>query len=152
MKKCKKCGWENADSLSICEKCYGLLDDEKSGETAEKFFAKLERREKIKAIINYSLIVIYFIIVAPLYVITVKEIGSLGVALVLFFFYLLMPIFFYTSIFHPDTLFELSYTHIISNIHDAQPSDWFYTTTTWSAYIFLGLGIFMAVKLYLEVI
>ena len=152
MKKCKKCGWENADILSVCENCYGLLDDERSGETAEKFFKKLERKEKIKAIINYSLIVIYFIIVAPLFVITVKTIGSLGVALVLFFFYLLMPVFFYTSVFHPDILFELTYMHMISNIHDAQPSDWFYTTASLTAYLFLALGIFVAVMLYVKVV
>ncbi len=152
MKKCKKCGWENSDSLSVCENCYGLLDDEKSAETSEVFFKRLERKEKITATINYALIILYFIIVAPLFVITMREIGSLGIALVLFFFYLIIPVYFYTAIFHPDILFELSYVHIISNIHDAQPSDWFYTTTAWSAYFCLGIGIFMAVKLYLEVI
>lgn len=153
MKKCKKCGYENPNSLNVCEKCYNILDNEISKETSEKFFKKLELKEKIIKIINYALLIIYFMVVAPLFYISVKAMGSLGAGLVLFFLLLvIIPVMYYTSLFHPDTLFELTYFNVISNIHDAQPSDWYYTTTSLTAYLFLGLGIFMTVKIFLEVI
>lgn len=153
MKKCKKCGCENPNTANVCEKCYNILDDEISKETSEKFFKKLERKEKIINIINYALLVIYFIIVAPLFYISAKAMGSLGAGLVLFFLLLvIIPVMFYTSIFHPDILFEITYTNVISNIRDAQPSDWYYTTTSISAYLFLGLGIFIIAKIFFEVI
>ena len=152
MKKCKKCEYENISSATVCENCYSPLEDEISSETSEAFFKKLDRKEKIINFINYSLLVLYFIIVVPLYVISVKEIGHLGVGIFLFIFLLFMPIAFYLSLFHPDILFEISYTHMISNISDAQPSDWFYTTTKWSGYLFLGLGVFVILKLYFGLI
>lgn len=153
MKKCKKCGCENPNNVNVCENCYNILDDEISKETSEKFFKKLERKEKIINIINYALLVIYFIIVAPLFYISAEAMGSLGAGLVLFFLLLvIIPVMFYTSVFHPDILFELTYTNVISNIRDAQPSDWYYTTTSISAYLFLGLGIFLIVKLYFGVL
>lgn len=152
MKKCKKCGFENANIATVCENCYSPVEDEISSETSEVFFRKLERKEKIINFINYSLLVLYFIIVAPLYVISIKEIGHLGLGLGLFFILLFMPIAFYLSLFHPDILFEMSYTNVISNISDAQPSDWFYTTTKWSGYLFLGLGVFIIAKIYLGLI
>lgn len=151
MKKCKKCGCENSNSRMVCEKCYSFLGDEKSGETSETFFKKLERKEKIINLINYLLIALYFIIVTPLFILSARAMESLGAGIVIFFFLLILPIMFYMSIFHPDVLFELSYMHMISNIDDAQPSDWFYITTRWSAYLFLGLGIFIMVWLYCEV-
>ena len=153
MKKCKKCGCENPNNVNVCENCYNILDDEISKETSEKFFKRLERKEKIISIINYALLLIYFIIVAPLFYISVQAMGSLGAGLVLFFLLLvIIPVMFYTSIFHPDILFELTYTNVISNVSDAQPSDWYYTTTSISAYLFLGLCIFLIVKLYFGVI
>lgn len=152
MKKCKKCGFENPNSNSTCENCYGVLDGEISEETSEKFFKKLERKEKIINFINYSLLVIYFIVVLSLFVVTVKAMGSLGAGLVLFsLLIVIIPVMFYTSIFHPDALFEITYVNTISNISDVQPSDWYYTTTMWSAYLFLGFGVFLVLKLYFEV-
>ena len=149
MKKCKKCGYENSDNMTVCESCYSHLDDEKSGETSEKFFKKLERKEKIKKTINYALLVIYFLIVAPLFFISAQIIGNIGLALLLFLFLLIIiPVMFYTSLFHPDTLFMFTYFNMISNIEETKPSDWFYTSTEISAYIFLILGIFLIVRLY----
>lgn len=151
MKICKKCGYENSDSLNTCENCYALLDDEKSKATSEAFFKKLDRKEKIKNIINYSLLLIYFLIVIPLYAVFVSKTGNFGVSLLLFcLFFIVIPVGYYTSVFKPDILFELSYTNVISNIADAKPSDWYYTTTLWSAYILLGFGVFIAVMLYLN--
>lgn len=153
MKQCKKCGYENPNSVNICEKCYNILDNEISKETSEKFFKKLEIKERIINIINYSLLVIYFIIVAPLFFVSVKAMGSLGAGLVLFFLLLVIfPVMYYTSLFHPDILFEITYINAISNISDAQPSDWYYTTTKWTAYLILGIGIFIIAKIYFEVI
>lgn len=152
MKKCKKCGCENPNSVTVCENCYSILDNEKSQETSEKFFKKLERKEKIINIINYFLLVLYFIIVTPLFFISAKAMGSFGAGLLFFFLLLvLIPLTFYASLFHPDFLFEITYMNVISNISDAQPSDWYYTTTTWSSYLILGLGIFMIVRIYLSV-
>ena len=149
MKKCRKCGCENPDNMMVCENCYSHLGEERSEETSEKFFKKLERKEKIKKAINYALLVIYFLIVAPLYYMTVKITGSIAIALIMFCFLLiLIPVMFYTSLFHPDTLFMLTYFHMISNIEEAEPSDWFYISTGISAYVLLGLGIFIIVKLY----
>ncbi len=153
MKKCNKCGYENPNTESVCENCYSVLDNKISEETSEEFFKKLERKEKIIKIINYVLLIIYFIVVAPLFFISAKAMGSFGAGLIFFFLlFVLIPVMFYASIFHPDALFELTYMNVISNISDAQPSDWFYTTTKWTAYLFLGLGIFMIVKIYFVVI
>ena len=153
MKKCKKCGCENPNSVNVCENCYNVLDNEISKETSEKFFEKIERKEKIINFINYLLLAVYFIVVIPLFYITAKETGNLGVSLVLFsLLIIVIPVLYYTSIFHPDILFEITYMHVISNIDDAQPSDWFYTSSKWTAYIFLGLGIFLIVKLYLGIV
>jgi len=153
MKKCNKCGYENPNRVSVCEKCYGVLDNKISQETSDAFFKKLERKEKIIKIINYALLIIYFIVIAPLFFVSAKAMGSFGAGLIFFFLlFVLIPVLYYASIFHPDALFELTYMHVISNISDAQPSDWFYTTTKWTAYLFLGLGIFMIVKVYFAVI
>ena len=153
MKKCKECGYENPNSVSVCEECYSVLDDEISEETSEEFFKKLERKEKIIHVIHYALLVIYFIVVVPLFFISAKAMGHFGAGLILFFLLLvLIPVMFYASIFHPDALFELTYMNAISNISDAEPSDWYYITTKWTAYLFLGLGIFIVAKIYFTVI
>lgn len=153
MKKCKKCGYENPDNMTVCENCYSHLDDESSGETSEKFFKKLERKEKIKKVINYALLVAYFLIVTPLFLISSHMMGSLGIALLLFVFLLIIiPVMFYTSLFHPDTLFMFTYFHMISNIEETEPSDWFYISTAISAYAFLILGLFIIIKLYFELV
>lgn len=153
MKKCHKCGTENPNSVNICENCYNILNDEVSNHTSEDFFKKVERKDRIVNIINYILLILYFIIVVPLFYISVKTIGSFGVGLVFFFLLIvIIPVMFYASIFHPDILFELSYMNVISNIKDANPSDWFYLSTQWAAYLFLGLGVFIIVKIFFEVI
>lgn len=153
MKKCNKCGYENPNRVSVCEKCYGVLDNTIIEETSEKFFKKLERKEKVIKIINYALLIIYFIVVAPLFIVSAKTMGSIGAGLIFFFLlFVLIPVMFYASIFHPDALFELTYMNVISNVSDVQPSDWFYTTTKWTAYLFLGIGIVMIVKIYFAVI
>lgn len=152
MKKCKKCGYENLNSINVCENCYNVLDNKPSDETSEKFFKKLERKEKIINMINISLLILYFIIVLPMFYFSVKTMGHLGSGLVLFFLIIvIIPVLYYTSIFHPDALFEITYTNAISNISDAQPSDWYYTTTKWSAYLFLAFGIFIIAKIYFDV-
>ena len=119
----------------------------------QRFILVIAPKERIINIINYSLLVIYFIIVAPLFFVSVKAMGSLGAGLVLFFLLLVIfPVMYYTSLFHPDILFEITYMNAISNISDAQPSDWYYTTTKWTAYLILGIGIFIIAKIYFEVI
>ncbi len=153
MKKCKKCGFENSDNLTVCESCYSHLGDEKSKDTSENFFKKLERKEKITRIVNYSLLIVYFAIVTPLFFISAHIMGSLALALLLFSFLLIIiPVMFYTSLFHPDTIFMFTYFNMISNIGEAKPSDWFYISTAISAYIFLILGIFLIVRLYFGLI
>lgn len=153
MKKCSKCGYENSNRVSVCEKCYGVLDNTIIEETSEEFFQKLERKERVIKFTNYALLFIYFIVVAPLFIVSANAMGSLGAGLIFFFLlFVLIPVLFYASIFHPDALFELTYMNVISNISDAQPSDWFYITTKWTAYLFLGIGIVMIAKIYFTVI
>jgi len=92
-------------------------------------------------------------VVIPLFILSAKAMGHLGAGLILFFLFLvLVPVVFYVSIFHPDALFELTYMSAISNISEAQPSDWYYITTKCSAYILLVLGIGMIVKIFFTVI
>lgn len=153
MKKCKKCGWENPNNINVCEQCYNILGKEINEEAGEKFFKKLDKKEKIINILNYALLSIYLIIVIPLFYISAKEIGSVGTNVILFILLIVViPIVFYMSIFHPDILFEISYMNVISNIRDAQPSDWFYITTNWTAYLILACGIFITLRIYFGVI
>ncbi len=152
MKKCKDCGYENPNSANACEHCCSILDDEISEVTTENFFEKRERKEKRISKINYSLLIIYYIVTLVLFFIIAKNemrLEDLGFGLLLFFMlFVVFPVMYYLSVFHPDVIFEFSHMADISNISDVQPSDWFYFTTRLSGYIFLGIGIFICVSYF----
>lgn len=146
MKICPKCNSTYKDDVFMCAECMTTLVDAEinSGELSEKYFEKIEKKEKRINFINKLLIPLYYLIYIPIATVCVIKETDILIVMIIF---ALCPLLYYLSVFKHDSLFYFEHMLKINNIEDAQPSYWYVFTTKLGGYIALIFGIFMAVYL-----
>ena len=148
MKICEKCGFENPDTYKTCGKCYALLGEKSEIVSTDEFFKKLDRKDKIKNIIDIAVMIIYALIYIPFFVLTYKKTDSAELVLYLLILLVLPLLVYYLSVFKADFMFKLHHTHIISDVDSVQPTSWYYTSNKIGGYLVLIIGIVGIIKIY----
>ena len=141
MKKCPKCGTINFDNMTLCENCFAHISEVESESTnvIDKIMLKEEKNEKFRQVFHIMLVVIYYAVYIPLFIICFKKSThiSLGILLLPAFF----PLLYYLSVFKAEAMFKLSHMFHIDNIDDVRISDWYYFISKIGGYMVLLMGI-----------
>lgn len=150
MKLCPKCGTENSDSQMFCENCSSPLLAAKSIKTqggAESFFVREEKKERRNKLLSVLPFVLYYLLSLPLGIrCFIQERTLLPVLLLQLF----LPLPCWLLRFHTKGLFFLEHMLKIENPEEAEPSDWYYFCSHISAYVILGLGMYLLFRICLE--
>ena len=154
MKKCTDCGFENSNNATLCESCFSPLG-EISDITSEEFFEEYERKERRKErrkeLINYGILGVYGVVVLVFFIMGIVSSLAFPVLITELIVSVICGVVYYLSLFHSDLLFKMSNIHMIYNIDDVQPSDWYYTSTAFGGYLALITGVALAVVIHFDI-
>ena len=107
--------------------------------TAEVFFEKEEKRERMKKRIQLLCIPLYYLVYIPLLVLCWRN-DRIEFNVTLFLTFLLIaPGVYYLNLFKPDLVFDIEY-FFKADVESASPSEWFYSCCKISAYVSLMIG------------
>ncbi len=141
MKSCPKCKTLNFDNAALCENCSAYLGDVEPDVTdvLEEIMQEEEKNERFWKIFHILLVVIYYAIYIPLFVICFKKSNHTPVGVLLL--PAIFPLFYYLSVFKAEAMFKLSHIFQIDNIDDVHISDWYYVSSKIGGYIILVMGL-----------
>ncbi len=125
MKICPECQAGNNDDAIYCKDCGTSLSKtaiKKAEDLIRSELEKRKRKEQRTRRVLRALIVVF----AALDLVILGSAIFRGTMTFIMLLHLLTIPAGYASIFHPDALFQLNYSKDIENIHDVEPSDWYY--------------------------
>ncbi len=113
--------------------------------SAEEFFERQEKKEKLRKRLQLAAIPLYYLIYIPLMVLCWHADSEYIFSMLIL---ALVPGIYYLFLFKADLLFELHYMFNLT-IEDPKPSEWYYMTSSFSAYAFMVIGLLLPLLAYL---
>lgn len=125
MKICPKCRRGNNDDTMYCKDCGTSLSKIAMKNAEDLLKAEMERKERKEQRTRRLLYALMVVIGALDFVILGCTIFRGTINIIMLAHLLSLPAG-YVAIFHPDALFHLNHSMDIENIHDVEPSEWYY--------------------------
>ena len=125
MKICPKCQAGNNDDAIYCKDCGTSLSKTAIKKAEELLKAESEKRERKEQRTRRMLCALIVVFSVLDFVILGSSIFRGNITFIMLVHLLTIPAG-YVAIFHPDALFQLNYSKDIENIHDVEPSEWYY--------------------------